>query len=89
MFLQCHATLPIFFGDYLAITMDKRGMNDKKSIRGHRKLLSQKCRGSSLGRETSSTISEHISSASLEHDSVGYVNDTLLENLDPGWFKIC
>jgi hypothetical protein len=25
-----HETLPICFGDYLAIAMDKRGMNDKR-----------------------------------------------------------
>jgi hypothetical protein len=85
---ECHATLHIYFGDYVTTAMDKRGMNDKKSIRGHRKLLSQKCRGSSLGRETSSTVSEHRSIASLQHDLVGHANGTL-ENLDPGWFKIC
>jgi hypothetical protein len=60
----------------------------RSALEGQRKLVSQKCRGSNLGRETSSTVSEHRSIASLQHDLVGHANGTL-ENLDPGWFKIC
>jgi hypothetical protein len=84
-----HETLPICFGDYLAIAMDKRGMNDKRSISRHRGLVNQTCMGSSLGRERSLAGSEHRSIPSLQHDSVEHVNKILLENLDPIWFKIC
>jgi hypothetical protein len=69
--------------------MDKRGMNDKRNIRGHINLVNQKCRGPNFGRETSPAVPKRRSSASLQHGSIGHVNDTLLEELDLGWFKIC
>jgi hypothetical protein len=82
-----HKTLPIFFGDYLANAVDKRGVNDKRSRRGKRGSIDRKCRGSVVGSETSFTVSAHRSTTSFQHDSVTHVDDTLSDNLDPEWFK--
>jgi hypothetical protein len=84
-----HATLPICFGDYLAIAIDKRGLNDKRNIRGQRGFVSKKYRNNNINRGTSVVVPEHRSKASLQHGSAGHVDDTLLEELDHGWFKIC
>jgi hypothetical protein len=86
---NCHATLPICFGDYLAIAMDTRGSNDKRSIRGQRGFVSQKCRKSKINRGTSVVVPEHRSNASLQMGSARHVDDTLSEELDHGWYKIC
>jgi hypothetical protein len=61
---KCHATLPIFFGDYLAIAMDKRGANDKRNSRGQRGFVSKKCRYININRETSVAAPKHRSNAS-------------------------
>jgi hypothetical protein len=84
---DCHQTLPICFGDYIANAVVKRGVNDKRSSRGKRGSVDKKCRGSVVGRETSFNVSEYRSTTSLQHDSVTHVDDTLPDNLDPGWFK--
>jgi hypothetical protein len=42
---ECHATLHIYFGDYVTTAMDKRGMNDKKRIRRTEEISESKMQG--------------------------------------------
>jgi hypothetical protein len=68
-----HETLPICFGDYLAIAMDKRGMSNKRSTSRQKRLRDHAYKRSSLGRGTSFAGSEHRSIPFLQHDRVEHV----------------
>jgi hypothetical protein len=64
-------------------------MSNKRTINSQKKSEDHAHKKSSLGRETSFAESEHRSIPSLQHDSTKHVGETLPDELDPSWFKIC